>query len=383
MDSQELSYLIRLRRDLHRRPELAGAEHQTAVRIREELESLHPDALVDGLGGHGVAVTIDGTGDGPTVLVRADMDALPVDESLPLEHASRNPGVAHKCGHDGHMAMAVGVARSFARIRPARGRLIVLFQPAEETGEGAAKVIADGAFEGLTPDVALAVHNLPGFDLGRVVIRSGPFACASRGLVVELTGATSHAAEPEHGRSPALGVAQIIEGWTAARQLFTALDEGALATVIHAAVGRPAFGTSPGDGCVMATLRAASDQVVRDLEARLRRIAERIADAWELSSRFSIREPFPATVNEAGVVGVVVDTASSLNFSVSEITRPFAWSEDFGHFGAVCPSALIGLGSGVDMPALHHPAYDFPDRLIPTGVALLEAGVRHWLGRDG
>ncbi len=383
MDSQEFSYLSRLRRELHRLPELAGAERETAARIRNELESLQPDSIVSGLGGHGVAAVVGGPGDGPSVLIRADMDALPVDESLPLEHGSQIPGVAHKCGHDGHMVMALGVARNFARVRPARGRLILLFQPEEETGAGAAKVIADGAFDELAPDVALAVHNLPGFDLGRVVIRSGPFACASRGLEVELVGATSHAAEPEHGRSPALAVAQIIESWTGARQLFTGLDEAALATVVHAVVGRPAFGTSPGDGCVMATLRAPSDQAVQELETTLRRVAEKIAEAWELTSRFSIREPFPATVNDSDVVGVVVATAMALSLSVLEMERPFAWSEDFGHFGTVCPAALIGLGSGVDVPALHHPTYDFPDGLIPTGVALLEASARHWLGRDG
>lgn len=383
MDSLERRYLSDLRRELHRAAEPSGGERGTAARLLGELETLAPDVLVQGLGGHGLAAAFKGGGAGPTVLLRADMDALPIDEAMALPHASSTSGVAHKCGHDGHMAIAVGVARCIARERPQRGRLVVFFQPSEETGEGAAAVIADPAFAAVRPEVAFALHNLPGFELGRVVVRPGAFACASRGLTIELAGATAHAAEPQRGRSPALAVAQIVAAWTGARQLFTGLDEFAQATVIHAAVGRPAFGTSPGDGRVMATLRAVSDGVIDALEVKLRLVAERIAAAYELDWRFSVDEPFPATVNDPEVVRAIVETARALNFKVAEPEGPFAWSEDFGHFGGICPSALVGLGAGKEVPALHHPAYDFPDALIPYGVALLEAAVRRWLDRRG
>jgi metal-dependent amidase/aminoacylase/carboxypeptidase family protein len=244
-------------------------------------------------------------------------------------------------------------------------------------------VVGDPSFSAVRPDIALAVHNLPGFDLGHVVMRTGPYACASRGLVIGLRGATSHAAQPEHGRSPALAVAQVIESWTAARQLFTGLDESVQATVIHAAVGHPAFGTSPGDGHVMATLRAASDELIDTMDSRLRFVAQRIAEAYELEFSFTNEELFPATVNDPEVAGVVVETARSLGRVLEEPAVPFAWSEDFGHFGNICPSALIGLGAGRSVPALHHPAYDFPDELIPQGVALIEATARHWLDDHG
>lgn len=384
MDSLEQRYLTELRRELHRASEPSGGEAETAARLVRELETLTPDALVEHLGGHGVAAVFDAVEDGPTVLLRADMDALPIeDEVVPAAYASRTRGVAHKCGHDGHMAIAVGVARSIARRKPQSGRFVVLFQPAEETGRGAAAVISDPAFARLRPDIALAAHNLPGHELGRVVLRAGIFACASRGLSIELAGATAHAAEPQRGRSPALAVSQIVAAWTGARQLFTALDESAQATVIHAAVGRPAFGTSPGDGRVMATLRAASNEAIDALEARLRHVAERIADAWELDRSFSVDEPFPATFNHPEIVSLIVETARALNFKITEPDRPFAWSEDFGHFADVCPSALVGLGAGGNVPALHNPGYDFPDALIPYGAALLEAAVRGWLDRRG
>jgi amidohydrolase len=311
------------------------------------------------------------------------MDALPIDESVILEHGSATPGVAHKCGHDGHMAIAIGVARCIARARLESGRLVVLFQPSEETGEGAAAVIGDPAFESCRPDIALAVHNLPGYGLGRVVIRPGPFACASRGLTIELMGASSHAAEPEQGRSPALAVAQVIEAWTDARQMFTGLDESVQATVVHAAVGRRSFGTTPGDGRVMVTLRATTDEVIDTVGAELRSVGQRIAEEHELAVSFSNEEPFPATVNDPRVVEVIVEAARTLGHDIEEPRRTFAWSEDFGRFGRICPSALIGLGAGETVTALHHRMYDFPDALIPHGVALLEAAIRRWLGRGG
>ncbi|MEJ2190072.1 MAG: amidohydrolase [Acidobacteriota bacterium] len=378
----ELRALTALRRELHQMAELSGAEWATAARITGELEALGCDTIVEGLGGHGVAAELRGARPGPTVLLRADLDALPIAETIDLEHGSRNSGVAHKCGHDGHMTMAVGVARRVAAARPNHGRLVVLFQPAEETGEGAAAVLGDPAFSGLRPDVAIAVHNLPGFELGEVVLRPGPFACASRGLTIELEGATSHAAEPDHGRSPALAVAQIIESWTAARQLFTGFGDSVVATVVHASLGERAFGTSPGSGSVSATIRAETDELIEPVERRLRELGQRIAEVWELSSTLSLHEVFPATLNDPEVVSVVSDVARRSGLAIREPSGVFSWSEDFGHFGTIAPSALIGLGAGVGQPALHHPTYDFPDELIPTGVELLEAAIRNWIGRD-
>lgn len=379
-DNEEARELTRLRRRLHTIAELSGHEEQTARLLRVTLEELAPDHLIGGLGGHGLAGVFGDLGSGPTVLLRADMDALPIEETLPLEHASTNPGVSHKCGHDGHMAMAVGLARRFSKLRPGRGRLVVLFQPAEETGQGAAEVIRDPQFTGIRPDIAIAVHNLPGFELGEVILRDGPFACASRGLVCELTGASSHAAEPEQGRSPALAVAHIITAWSSARQLFTGLSESAQATIIHAAVGGPAFGTSPGVGRVMATLRAPNDTLIDSLEERLTRVATGIADAWDVVPAFRTEEVFPATNNDPEIAAVIGDAAAALGCTVTRPDQPFPWSEDFGHFSGVCPSALFGLGAGVDRPALHHPDFDFPDTLIPRGVELLETSLRHWLG---
>ena len=374
--------LVELRRRLHRCAELSGAEEETARIVREAVVPTHPAALIDGVGGHGVAAVYEGVAEGPTLLLRCDMDALPIEEGDGLAHHSRNRGVAHKCGHDGHMTMMLGLARQLRDLKIRQGRLVLLFQPAEEVGRGAQQVIEDGRFSELRPDVAVAVHNLPDFETGTVIVGEGAFACASRGLKVGFRGASSHAAEPDKGRSPALAVAQTIQAWSAGPQIATGLLDAAQATVVHALVGSEAFGTSPAVGRVAATLRGVRDEVVDRLEQRLLRIARGIADGFELSFESERTDDFPATVNDPRVVQRVEEAAAATGAVVQRAERVFPWSEDFGHFTRLCPGALVGLGAGVDQPPLHHPTYDFPDALIPTGVALYRALVGSLLGLE-
>lgn len=375
--------VVSLRRSLHAHPEPADHEEKTARTLLEFLKArTEPTEVVTGLGGHGLALTYGYADPGPTVLLRADLDALPIFETLQIEHVSRVPGVAHKCGHDGHMAILVDAALRLWANKPTRGRLVVLFQPAEETGMGAERLIEDPKFDPLRPDYAFALHNLPGFERGCAVLRRGGFASASTGMVVELEGATSHAAEPEKGRSPALAVASLIQGFSAAPQLFTALHEAAKATVIHARLGERAFGTSPGYAAVMCTLRAYRDEVMETMKRRCVHLVESVAQAHELRSGIDWVEEFPATVNDDDCVELIEETACSLSIETIEAEVPFPWSEDFGHFTRRFKGAMFGLGSGVDHPALHHPDYDFPDDIIPVGGKIFEELVRRALGSD-
>ncbi|MBZ0269636.1 M20/M25/M40 family metallo-hydrolase, partial [bacterium] len=188
---------VALRHELHRAPELSNEERGTAELIRRAVAEWSPDRLHTGVGGHGVLVGFDGPGPAPHILLRCELDALPIDETAALSHGSQRAGVSHKCGHDGHMATMVTVAGHLARRRPASGRVSLLFQPAEETGEGAARVRADPVLRDAPPDFALAFHNLPGFPLGSVVVRDDTFAFGSVGADLRLHGAESHAAEPE------------------------------------------------------------------------------------------------------------------------------------------------------------------------------------------
>jgi metal-dependent amidase/aminoacylase/carboxypeptidase family protein len=222
----------------------------------------------------------------------------------------------------------------------------------------------------VAPDAVLALHNLPGHPRGRIVLRSGVFASASRGLIIELEGASSHAAEPEQGRSPALAVAQLIQVLSAVPQLHTSLHQAAQVTIIHAQVGEVAFGTSPGRGQVMATLRSHSEPLMDELAERCEAYARALAEAHQLGVKVRFDEVFPVTTNDDRLTRVVAETAESLGLDHLHQPTPFPWSEDFGHFTAAYPGVMFGLGAGEHHPPLHSPSYDFPDELIEIGVEM-------------
>ena len=380
MEKGELEKLIDLRRKLHQCAEVSGNEEETASVVERFVSEHQPDRIVTEIGGHGLAACFSGSEPGPKVLVRADLDGLPIPETVKLDYGSKNPGASHKCGHDGHMAMVAGLAAELARTPPRRGEVILLFQPAEEIGQGARWMLEDEKMGRLAPDYVYALHNLPGRELGEVVVREGTFAAGSVGLIVELEGATSHAAEPHMGKSPALAVSQLISELSAMPQFQTALYEAAKVTVIHAKVGEVAFGTSPGTGEVMATIRAYRGEVMSRLKERCVTKIQALATAHELEMSYRWVEEFPPTVNDARCVGRITEAASGLGLSIDRREYPFPWSEDFGNFTASHCGAMFGLGSGLSQPALHHPTYDFPDELIETGVTLFRDIVRSHVG---
>jgi amidohydrolase len=202
LPEQTLKKIISLRKTLHKNPEVSGKEKQTAKRLKTFLEKLKPDKLYTGLAGHGLLAVFDSGKEGPALLLRADIDALPIQEVNDFEHRSTNDGVAHKCGHDGHSAIMAGVATLLSDQRPKKGKVLLLFQPEEETGQGAEKILKEKVFETHVPDMAFALHNLPGYRKKAVVLRQGPFAAASKGMIIDLKGRSSHAAHPEQGNSP-------------------------------------------------------------------------------------------------------------------------------------------------------------------------------------
>ncbi|MEM6570424.1 MAG: amidohydrolase [Planctomycetota bacterium] len=373
----DVSDLSSLRRALHRRPEVSGDERETARTVLAQLEALAPDRTWTDLGGHGLAAAFDGPEPGPTCLVRAELDALPIDDAIPAGHRSDTPGVGHKCGHDGHMTILLGLAARIAAARPAAGRFIALFQPAEETGEGARAVAADPRFGELRPDWAFALHNLPGAPAGTVVVRDGTFNCASRGLVVRLTGATSHAAHPEDGASPAAAMCELVHELATLHEHPHVAGEGlALSTVVHARLGEVAFGTAPGEAVVMATLRAERDETMERLASLAAGRAETVAGAHGLAVEVSWRDVFDASVNDLEATERVRNAAQASGAPLVERDAPFRWSEDFGALGRTARSSMFGLGAGEEHPRLHAPDYDFPDGLIVPGIDVFERIVR-------
>ncbi len=367
-----------LRHELHRHPELSGAESQTANRIAVFLRRLDPDQLIEGLGGRGLACVFAGTSPGPTVLLRCELDALPIAELGEHAHRSTTAGVGHQCGHDGHMAILAAVAQQLSAKRPARGRVVLLYQPAEETGEGAAAVIADPRFTELRPDYCFALHNVPGYPLGEVLLREGPFSCASRGMSITLTGNTAHAAQPETGTSPAQAMCRIIASLGELPAHIAEPEQITFATVVGAQLGAKAFGTAPGQAQIWVTLRSEDNDAMARLIAHAEALVRLNAQADGLQHAIDYQDIFPATINAPEASAMVRAAAASM--SLREMAQPFRWSEDFGHFTASCPGALFGIGAGVAMPDLHNPDYDFPDALIPIASGLFLRIVGEALG---
>ncbi len=367
---KHLQELIDLRHRLHSMAEVSGEEQETGEAIVDFLKSTSPDFLEEKVGGHGILATYEGQKEGPHVLIRCELDGLPIADKIDKDYRSQTKEVGHKCGHDGHMTIICGVARMLEKHLPDSGKVTLLFQPAEETGEGARQVIEDPKFKKLSPDYCFALHNLPGFKKNEIIIRDDVFAAASVGLIVNFKGSTAHAAHPEQGKSPALAMAQTVQAFSAVPQFYSPLEKAAKVTVINVNLGARAFGTSPGRATVMATLRTYDEDLLEMLKAKCLGIAEQTAETYDLSVDHEWVEPFPSTVNDATANRVIIAAAEKQDFQIHPKEHPFSWSEDFGHFTKDTKGAMFGLGAGEEHPALHAEDYDFPDEIISTGIRM-------------
>ena len=370
----DLRELVELRRRLHSRPELSGQEEETAELVAGFLAGCGAGEIWRGLGGHGVAGVFPGAAPGPTTLLRAELDAIPVREKSDQPWASVRTGLSHTCGHDGHMTILLGVARQLAAAPPARGRVVLLFQPAEETGTGAAACAADPRLAGLRPHRVFALHNLPGYPEGQVLVRPGAFAAGSAGLTIELGGRTSHAAYPEQGLSPDQAVAEIIPGLVALPLPHQSQEHMALVTVGHVQMGEPGFGVTPGQATIQATLRADEDGLLENLKQDAHRLAITTAEQHGLQVRCSWSEVFPVTENHPQATAEIEAAARRLGLPVARPQEsPFRWSEDFGHLLQLGPGAMFGLGAGLDQLPLHAEDFDFNENLLLPGIRMMAA----------
>lgn len=372
LTDQDYADLTAWRHERHRYPEVSGDEAETARSVCAALADLLPDEVVTGLGGHGVAAVFNGSGPGPTVLLRSELDALPIAETSGVPHQSLVAGRAHLCGHDGHSAILLGTAITLSRRRPRQGRVVLLFQPSEENGAGAAAVMADPAFGPLRPDWAFALHNMPGLPLGEVRVWPGPANCASVGMEIVLQGRTAHAGTPHTGMSPIPALLDLIPQLLALGQGGSLGPEFRLVTVTHINVGEPAFGISPGDARLFLTLRTLADAQMTALRKEAAELVQARARLHGLGVTMSWHDDFAACTNDAEAVAQI-ETAlvqAGVRFAPDEPMRP---SEDFGRFRQTgAKSAMLLLGAGVDHPALHDSRYDFPDALLPVGVQIFQ-----------
>ena len=369
---------IQMRHELHRHPETAGEEAWTAGHIAAYLLSHRPDRLFTGVGGHGV-VALFGPRGGRTIVVRAELDALPIEDNITAAHRSERECFGHKCGHDGHMAIVSGLAPLLAEDRPTDGCVALLFQPAEEIGTGAQAMLSDHSMAQIEPTACFALHNLPGWPLGQVLARKGTFAMASTGMAARLYGQSSHAAHPENGNSPFDALFSIGQKLRELPARVVAADRTALITLVHLKLGELRYGTMPGDGEIHATIRSDRDGDLEALQEAARELVREVAAAGNFGCDVSFCDNFANTTNDDALVDLVCSAATDAGLPVHQCERPFRWSEDFGQFARVFRGAYFGLGAGDDHPQLHTSDYDFPDALIEPGIELLHSVIRRAL----
>jgi len=298
------------------------------------------------------------------------MDALPIEEVNTFEHRSTVSGVSHKCGHDGHSAIGVGLVGLLKETPLSQGRVTVLFQPAEEVGEGARRVMDDPDFHISDYDFALALHNIPGYPKNELIWKKKQFTTAVQSLILRFKGKTSHAAEPLKGNNPAIVIADTIR-YARENQV---VDEEELyyhlLTPIYIHMGSQDYGVAAGYGEAHFTIRSRRQAHMEEVTQKLIEFARN--RAWKEGIRMEAETlaEFAANRNDPLILEPLREAAEALGLSQTRRRVPFPWGEDFGLFTQHIPGAMFGLGAGEECPALHNPDYDFPDDLIPTGIRI-------------
>ncbi|MBQ6775679.1 MAG: amidohydrolase [Synergistaceae bacterium] len=358
MKQENLTKIKNLRRELHANPELSMNEIETKRRLMNFLEENTRLAVVDCGRWFYASRYVEGT---KGTAFRADMDALPMDEVIDIPHASRNSGVSHKCGHDGHCAALCGFGLELDAMNPDRS-VYLIFQHAEETGQGARECAAFLRERSISE--IYAFHNWSGWPEKSIVVREGLCQCSSAGLTIKFTGKASHASEPEKGINPAFAIAKIIS------ELESAIHNNRklLCTVVNIKLGEKNFGISPGDGEISLTLRAEREEDMRVFRNAVVNLAERLGRENSLGVEIVGRDYFPETISDSRCVKRIRNAAGSLGLNVIDMPDAIRASEDFGFYTKQIHGAIFYIGNGESYPAIHTSEYDFNDEILETAV---------------
>jgi hippurate hydrolase len=359
------------RRDIHEYPELQFDVHRTAGIVADKLKEFGCDEVVTGIGRTGVVGIIKGrnTGSGKVVGLRADMDALPLQEITGLAHASKVPGKMHACGHDGHTAMLLGAAKYLAETRNFDGTVAVIFQPAEEGEKGGEAMVKDGMMERFGIQEVYGMHNAPGLPVGQFALRPGPLLAAVDNFRIEVEGKGGHAAKPHLSVDTILVAAHIV---SAAQSIVARNIDPLKSAVVSICAFNAGFTNNviPQTAELRGTVRT-HDAGVRDfVEQRLTELAERTAAVFGATARVVYERVVPVTVNHEEQTPVAADAAAAVvgDAAVNRDTTPIMGGEDFSYMLEARPGAFIFIGQG-DTANVHHPAYDFNDEIIPIGMS--------------
>lgn len=360
------------RQHIHQHPETAFEEHNTsdyvAMRLHEFGVEVHR-----GLAGTGVVGTLKGSrGDGPAIGLRADMDALDIEEKNEIDYKSENPGKMHACGHDGHSAMLLGAAKYLAETRNFSGTVHFIFQPAEENEAGGRVMVEEGLFDKFPVESVYGMHNMPGIPVGEFAIRPGPIMASSDIFEITLTGLGTHAALPQLGRDPVIAASQLVTALQAITSRTVSPLDAAVVSVTQLHMG-DTWNVIPEEAVIRGTTRAFKPEVQDHLEAELSRVTNGIAAAFSVEARVNYERRYPPTINEPLETILTADVAREIAGAdmVSLDKDPMMGAEDFAFMLNEKPGAYmwIGNGPGDGGCMLHNPRYNFNDNILALGAS--------------
>ena len=362
------------RRDIHAHPELLFDTHRTSALVAEKLKEFGCDEIVTGIGKTGVVGVIKGKTNksGKTIGLRADMDALPIEEATGLDYASTTPGAMHACGHDGHTAMLLGAAKYLAETRNFKGRAVLLFQPDEEGGGGGEAMVQEGVMEKYAVDEVYGIHNGPGIPEGMIAMTAGPLLAAVDSFYIDIQGRGGHGAEPHETRDPVVAAAGMVQAIQTIVSRNNHSKDRLVISVTQILTGT-ATNIIPDTARICGTVRSFAPETRDLVERRMGEIVAGQAAAYGVEAKLDYQRGYPATVNHpdqtvfaAGVAREVVGDER-----VEDKATPIMAAEDFAYMLEARPGAYAFVGNGVEGATVHHPKYDFNDEIAPVGASYL------------
>ena len=375
--SVDIKKIIDLRLKLHRIAELSGQEFKTSELIEKSISKYNPDKILK-IAETGRAFVFDSNKEGKTIMFRAELDALAISESKEFRNHSLIEGNSHKCGHDGHMAILVGLAEEISKNRPKNGKVILLFQPSEETLTGALKVLDSKEFKEIEPDYIFAIHNLPNFEENSIIIRDGNFTSATNGITVYFIGTSAHPSSPTNGNDPTAASIELLNYFN--NDLMKEKYKNfVLSTPVYTRIGTADFNLTPCDSEIKVTLRTYDysdlDKMIGFVQEKVKQIAKK----YNLKYKIQYTDDAAPIYNNQYAVEQFINAAKENDLKIIRKAEPFKWTDDFGYYTIKYKGALIGIGTG-EGPHLHSYDYDFNDNIIYPAINLLNSIYKEQFG---
>jgi amidohydrolase len=365
----QIEDFIKIRKRLHQHPEISTKEVKTKAHIKQLMHEQWPNAQVEHAEHDSLIISRCASSTTSNhIAFRCELDALPIQETNDFKHKSLIQGASHKCGHDGHMAILIRLAFLLNQNFPSDTRISLICQSAEETGIGAQEILKHSSLLKKHPlDYIFALHNVPSYPKGSVIVKSGLFTPSVVSAKTRLIGKESHAAEPQNGVNPANAISDIISGIDQLKKDTESAYRQFIATPVYLQMGSESYGTSAGDGTVGYTFRTTDYQSLTDFKNNYQQLIQNVCDKADLTYLTGWFEEFPSVINDFDSTEKVIQSANALSYPIQQKENAFAWGEDFGAFTQKYKGAMFGLGAGEDIPNLHNPDYDFEDDLIEIG----------------